>query len=482
MIDEPETSTTERATSIIGPSLSLLAANIGGGLIAFVFVVAIARSVGPGARGVVAFVTTIPTVISLASLPGLDIAFLYFAGSRPELRRAITTSAIVWGVIFGIIGAFVGGAILRIFPGLVPPGVARSMIVLGLATTPLLSIQRLMNSLFIGSRRIGLANAVVLAIPAVSLVSFVLVGGAVGFTSDSAIIAWTVGRVVGAILAIVLAVRAIGLEGGASLRETTRRSFGYGLRAYPSSLATLPIRRFDTLVLGATGQTTELGLYTAGVNIAETAMYLPNSVANVLLPESAGQHDPARAAVLVRKASVVVMTIMIIGGGLGILLAPWIVHTLFGSAYGGSVLPLQLMMVAMLGQSTRRVYGAGLMARNKAGTVSILTVTTMVMIVALDLVLIPHFGANGAALASAIAYCVGGAAVFTIYRRRLTSELRATLPSPAAVWKESFASVSGVLRTRRARSVSASGNRRSGSEAPAGGSVSDPGARGSSGR
>ncbi len=175
------------------------------------------------------------------------------------------------------------------------------------------------------------------------------------------------------ILAIVLAVRAIGIEGGPSLTETTKRSFGYGLRAYPSSLATLPIRRFDTLVLGATGQTAQLGLYTAGVNIAETAMYLPNSVANVLLPESAGQDDPVRAAVLVRKASVVVMTIMVIGGGAGILLAPWIVHTLFGSAYAGSVLPLQLMMVAMLGQSTRRVYGAGLMARNKAGTVSIVT-------------------------------------------------------------------------------------------------------------
>jgi O-antigen/teichoic acid export membrane protein len=451
VIDEPDPTATDRVGSIMKPSLSLLAANVGGGVIAFLFVVAIARSVGPSARGVVAFVTTVPTVISLASLLGLDIAFLYFAGSRPELRRAITTSAIAWGLILGIAGALIGAAILRLFPGLVPPGVARPLLVLGLATTPLLSIQRLMNSLLIGSKRIGLANAVVLAIPAVSLVSFVLVGGAWGFTSDSAIIAWTIGRIAGAILAIVLAVRAIGIEGGSSLTETTKRSFGYGLRAYPSSLATLPIRRFDTLVLGATGQTAQLGLYTAGVNIAETAMYLPNSVANVLLPESAGQDDPVRAAVLVRKASVVVMTIMVIGGGAGILLAPWIVHTLFGSAYAGSVLPLQLMMVAMLGQSTRRVYGAGLMARNKAGTVSIVTVTTMVMIVALDLVLIPPLGANGAALASAISYCVGGVAVFTMYRRRLTPELRATLPSPTAVWREGFSAVGGEVRARRAR-------------------------------
>ena len=91
------------------------------------------------------------------------------------------------------------------------------------------------------------------------------------------------------------------------------------------------------------------------------------------------------------------------------------------------------------------------MARNKAGTVSLLTLVTMVTIVLLDLILIPKFGANGAALASAIAYCLGGAIVFVIYRRRLTPELRATLPSPAAVWRDGFSAVSGEVRARRAR-------------------------------
>ena len=83
----------------------------------------------------------------------------------------------------------------------------------------------------IGSKRIGLANTVVLAIPAASLLSYVVVGAAGGFTANGAIIAWTIGRVIGAVLAIGLVARTIGLERGHALREANKRSLGYGLRS-----------------------------------------------------------------------------------------------------------------------------------------------------------------------------------------------------------------------------------------------------------
>ena len=123
MTIETPSSTGVETRSIAKPSAALLAGNVGGGLIAFLFVVTIARSVGPSSRGVVAFVTTVPTVVSLGSLLGLDVAYLYFAGKQPQLRRAIGTSAIVSGAITGVVGALVGWR----DPWICSPGSSRRM-------------------------------------------------------------------------------------------------------------------------------------------------------------------------------------------------------------------------------------------------------------------------------------------------------------------------------------------------------------------
>ena len=416
------------ASSVARSSLSLLAANVGGGFVAFLFVVAIARTVGPSSRGVVAFAVTVPTVASWVSILGLDIAFLYLAGSRPELRRAIVSTAILAGLISGLAGAALGFAVFALFPGLAPHEMTRAMLIVALIATPLYSVQRLLYTTMIGSKRIGYANAVVVAIPFASVLAFVALGIVGSFTIETALAAWVIGRLVGAVASVVFARRKVGTDWtGSAIRSALRPAVPYGLRAYPASLSGLPIRRFDTFMLGAISPSSELGLYTAGVNIAEIAMYLPNSVANVMLPESAGRKE-RESALLVQRASAVVLFIMLSGAAVMIAAAPFIVNLILGSAYSGSVAPLQLMMVAMVGSSARRIYSAGLLARDRAGIVSILTVVTMLLVVGLDILLIPGRGAVGAALASAIGYCCGGLLVYVVYRRSISREVARSLP------------------------------------------------------
>ncbi len=430
-------------------STALLAGYVGSGLVAFVFVVVIARTLGPESRGVVAFVTTVPVVTSLASMVGLDISYLYHSGARPQLQPAIVSSSILSGLVTGTVGAVVVLVVFLISPSLAPSELGIGLVVVSVAMTPLLSIERLLNLTMIGSQRVGLANAVLVATPSVSLAAFVVLGLASSFSSTTAIVGWCVGRVAGAVLSSVLAARSIGFGKGEEVREATNLALRYGLRAYPSSLATLPLRRFDTLLLGATGRTDELGLYTAGVNVAETMMYLPHSVANVLLPGAAAQADLA-AAVSVRRAGAVVLTLVSAASCIGIVLAPQLIHVLFGTAYRGSVLPLQLLLVAMIGWSAKSVYEAGLMARDKVGLASIITVVTMVVIVGLDLALIPPMGAVGAALAAAIAYCVGGLATFVLYRGSIPPATRGALPG----YRATLTAGIRLLRHRRGRSAS----------------------------
>ncbi len=71
-----------------------------------------------------------------------------------------------------------------------------------------------------------------------------------------------------------------------------------------------------------------------------------------------------------------------------------------------------------------------------------------VAIVALDAALIPRYGAEGAAIASAIAYTLGGAAVILVFVRSLPVRLSWLVPRPgdAQMALERFG---GSLRWRR---------------------------------
>jgi O-antigen/teichoic acid export membrane protein len=437
------------SASVARSSTNLLAANVAGGLIAFLFVVAIARTIGPSGRGVVAFATTVPTAVSWITILGLDVAFLYLAGAKPELRPSIASVAVTAGLVTGIVGSLAAIGLFTLVPTLVPADIGRSTVLIAAASTPLFSIQRLLNTTLIGSRRIRQANAVVVSIPATSLAAFMLLGLVGSFSVQTAISAWVIGRLMGAIGSILLARRSIGLApGAAAVRSALRPALSYGLRAYVASLSMLPIRRFDTFMLAAIGPSSELGLYTAGVNIAEVSMYLPNSVANVMLPESAGRGERA-SALLVHRASAVVLSIMLVGALVAIAVAPLIVHVILGSDFSGSVVPLQLMMVAMVGTSAGRIYAAGLLGRGRAGTVSVLTLITMCMVVLLDLALIPGLGAVGAALASAIGYCCGGLFVYVSYRQSIPESILATLPPLG----QDLAVGSSTLRKHVARRV-----------------------------
>ena len=446
----------DKRPSIAASSGALLVANIGAGIVAFLFAIIVARSLGPSARGVVAFSTTITVAVSWFSLVGLEVAFSYYCGAREDLRPAIVSSAIVAGISTGLVGAAVGWAILNAAPQLVPDGVTKSMLLLALFTTPLLSIQRLFNALLIGSGRIAAANYIVLTLPIVALLTFLAIGASFGRSATAAVVAWAISRLVGAVGSILLGGRAIGFGGLSETRHALSLSMRYGVRAYPGSIAQQPIRRLDTFVLAAVAPASQLGYYAAAVNMSEIGMYLPNAVASILLPRSAGMPERTAAAT-VHRASAVVLVLVACGSLVGIVLASPLVRWVLGDRFSGAIAPLQLMLVAMIGAAARRTFGAGLMARNRAGIVSLITLATMALIVGLDLALIPRFEAVGAALASTIAYCAGGVAAYITYRRLLQPETRASLPPLLHEFRAGVRDVKSTLRSRRAEVTSPRG-------------------------
>ncbi|MDQ3957656.1 MAG: oligosaccharide flippase family protein [Actinomycetota bacterium] len=402
--------------SLSRQSSAVLASTLVSSVLAFVFVLLVANVAGPASRGGLAFLVTLPTLLSFAATMGLETANLHFAARRPDLRAALTWMSLVRGAAWGTAGAVAAGVVAAVAPSVVPEGIPTAALVLTLATTPLMCVQFLLVSLLTGAGRLAPANFVRIAIPGVSIVALVAATVAGDPRIGAAAAAWAGGQAAGAAGAVALTVAVLGRprrDDRRALRDVAR----YGLSAHAGNLADLATFRVDTLVLAHTHGTVETGIYAAAVNVAEVLLYLPTAVSSVLLPHRsrAGRTRPPRTG----RTLAFVGGASVLAAAAGIVAAPRIVELLYDDSFAPSVEPLRVLLVAMVGMSVRKVRAAEMAAVGRVGAASAVALATFGAVLVLDLVLIPQHGAEGAAWASAVAYVIGGALVVAVSARAL---------------------------------------------------------------
>ncbi len=390
----------------------IAAATAGAALLSFVFVVLVARIGGAEARGQLAFLVALPGLLSFAATLGIEVTNLFHAG-RHEARSSLATASLMVGSLVG--AALAGGAwlVLQAVPVWVPDGISDGVVASALVMTPVMTVQFVLGALLIGSGRERAANLIRVVMPAVSVVAFFVFMMQLT-AATSAVAAWITGQMIGAMGAVAISVRSFGLVRPSQMVLSVRDLLRYGLPAHGGNLADVGTFRLDSLILAATVGAAELGIYAAAINLAEVLLYVPASVAMVLLSTSAASEGSTALAV---RATVWVTAVSVIGAVAMIVVAPWVIQALFGPGFEASVLPLRILSVAMIGMGIRRVLTAELAARRRQGLAAWVAVVTLAVIAVLDVTLIPRFGAEGAAWASLVAYLLGGGLIVIVFLR-----------------------------------------------------------------
>jgi O-antigen/teichoic acid export membrane protein len=194
------------------------------------------------------------------------------------------------------------------------------------------------------------------------------------------------------------------------------------------NLANLATFRVDALILANTRNPVELGLYAGAANVAEVVLYLPTSVAAVLLSAGASM-SPSDSRVLTLRALRLVVASSLALGACGIIFASPIVSLLLGAEFSDSVTPLRILLIGISGVALHQILSAGFAALGKQVLSSVLSVITLILVLLLDLALIPELGPTGAALASMIAYLVGGVLSLLTFLRGQPRSSREQFPS-----------------------------------------------------
>lgn len=166
----------------------------------------------------------------------------------------------------------------------------------------------------------------------------------------------------------------------------------------------------------------DLGLYQAGVRIAEVLLLVPSTLNTVLFAKAAAREDVEKSALLSAKLG---LTLGLIAcAGMALCGRPLLV-LLFGSRYATSFLPCLLVLLGCTalcfsGPLAGTLSGAAGYPRS----VVVAQLAALVANVLANLVLLPRLGIVGAAAASALAYFTSAGLITLAFARRFGVPLR----------------------------------------------------------
>jgi O-antigen/teichoic acid export membrane protein len=383
-----------------------------------------ARAFGPHGRGQLSL--AIQFVVLVATLGGLSFttaAAYHSARAKWSKSVAFGNSALL-GLLLGLLIAgvclcviLVGGVTFRGLP-------ATDLALASLAIPFLLAVANI-QSVYQGFRDFRAFNRITLAQAALPLP---LIGIAIGLG----------GGVSAAILATVAAAILLFVGVLANVRRSTRIAWrtkladvralaSYGVRVHPANVLGYLGYRLDVFLVDGYKGAAAVGLYGAGVVIAEGLWMPSQAVSTALFPTIAAEtSESARRSITPFVARSTLWLTAILGGILVLAAGP-VVELLYSSRFSASAAVVRILVPGIVLFAAARVLLNDIAARGRPLVNSVIAAGSVVCNIALNVVLIPRYGIDGAAWASTGSYSLLFLATAAVYRKVTHVPLRALI-------------------------------------------------------
>ena len=146
------------------------------------------------------------------------------------------------------------------------------------------------------------------------------------------------------------------------------------------------------------------GTYSAAWRLVDGASTIPQILVFVLLPELSARHGLAstKVAPLVRQTTSYVAMIALVLAAVFVIEGPWMIKVIYGSGYAATVMPFQILAVGILFAFTTEIARVALWAIDRQRTALAVMGAGLAVNVGCNLLLIPRYGALGAAMATVV--------------------------------------------------------------------------------
>lgn len=400
---------------VAGGSALLFWSKVVGNAGFFAAVLMLARALGPTGRGTIAFITVTALVAARFAGLGIGEATAVFAARRPEARGALLANVVAFMLAGAALAAAAACGALIALGDSRPAGVGPAELAVLACATLVSALGESGYFFLLGCHRLRQVALITATASWIYPLLLVVLWSTVGLTVLRAALAWTVAESIRALAYLGRSLRGLG-----PVRVRTGLLFEalrFGSRAWVGSLARFLNFRTDQILMGFLASEAALGVYAVAVNASEALLYLPAATATALLPVAARTEAGLRAEQALRAfRSAVVVTA--VAGLVAALLGPVLLPLVFGSEFDASVAPFLWLLPGALGFAAIAVFSNALVAGSSPGLSSAGPLVALVVGIGLDLILIPRFGASGAAAAASAAFLAGGSAALIAFRRR----------------------------------------------------------------
>jgi O-antigen/teichoic acid export membrane protein len=372
--------------------------NLSSPVVALISAPLLAQGLGVDDRGELAAATA-PLFLAASALTlGLPDAITHFtARSRAYSRRSMGANLLVLTAL-----GLVGSAMIFLLAPLLSAGseeLARLIRISALALTP---------ALWVGAGR-GFARGLHLwrwvvaeqligaGIKLAGVTSLFLLGA---LTPLSAAVLLSAALFIGGVIYVALGPA---LTRGRS-SVSNRRVAIFGLAVWPGVLAGVVLSRLDQTLILPLSSAAALGVYAVAVSIADSARVFNIAVRDVIFARESASSDDSALALASRLSTMITAALAVCVVGLAFV----VVVPLFGEDFSQVPLVVAVILAGAVVGNPGSVVAAGVSARGRAGLRSIAIMTGVVINVGLLLLLVPSWGALGAAGAAAIANSLTG--------------------------------------------------------------------------
>ncbi len=381
-----------------------------------------ARALGPSGRGVVAGVASWAGLLASLFLLGMNTSLGVRVARRSQDVGVASATALAYLALVGLPVAAVAAVTVPLIVGDLganASGIARWAV----PTTVILAmLSEMLMSISIARRRFFVFNGCRVLLPLIPLV--VAVGySASGTLTPTVMIAAGVAAAAACLLWLVMSNpwKKTRFDRGAFIADLR-----FGATSAVSNWAGMANARLDFLLMSAFVSASQLGYYGVANNVMLPVLTIPSAAATVLVPRVAGllEANGSDKNAIIRSQSSLIwaalrryLVISAVGGVALAFAAPLAVPLLFGTSFRPAIVLIWILIPGFVARAAMVILANATTAMRYPRVGNTAEIASLFVTVSLLAILLPRYGALGAAIASTVAYTVAAVTAAAGLRR-----------------------------------------------------------------
>lgn len=375
-------------------------------VIGTLLIIIIARMLGPELQGNYALITNFPAILMMFINMGINISTVYYVSKQEIDPGESFFNNFIIGLALSVIGIIAGFIAIYFFGDVLFKNIEdHSYVYFILIAIPFMLLNTFFQTIFQGIQDFKVFNTILVITQVTNLLLVLILIVLFDFGLMGALIAFISGHVLTLSFILIFSVKKFNLT-----RENLkinvpylRKSFNYGFKSYMSNLVTFMNYRINIYLLGFFVGNAAVGLYFTALTLGEKLSVFTQSISSVLLPRIASmgtEEERNHLTSIVSRFTLVFMLVLSVVIFFTIdFLAP-----VLGNEYKETPFFLKILLPGIALLAVEKILSNDIAARGKPEINMNVSIFNVIFSTILNVILIPMYGATGAAIATSISY------------------------------------------------------------------------------